>query len=71
LIGRVASITQVIAAMPPPGGRRPHDWLQTGFDNRLESHLNSAIHPPTRASKQPISDLAHSCQIILLQIHRV
>ncbi|MBV9510933.1 MAG: DeoR family transcriptional regulator [Caulobacteraceae bacterium] len=29
------------------GGRRPHGKLQTGFDNRLESHLNSAIHPTT------------------------
>ncbi|MGF1611978.1 MAG: hypothetical protein ACFCUQ_21450, partial [Kiloniellales bacterium] len=29
----------------PPGGRRPHEALQTGFDNRLESHLNPAIHP--------------------------
>ncbi|WP_420406463.1 hypothetical protein [Nisaea sp.] len=45
--GQVASITQVIAAMLPPGGRRPHEALQTGFDNRLESHLNPVIHPKT------------------------
>ena len=25
--------------------RRPHGALQTGFDNRLESHLTPAIHP--------------------------
>jgi hypothetical protein len=29
----------------PPGGRGPHEKLQTGFDNRLESHPNPAIHP--------------------------
>jgi hypothetical protein len=27
------------------GGRCPHEVLQTGFNNRLESHLNPAIHP--------------------------
>lgn len=45
LLGRVASITLVIAAMLPPVDRRPLDRLQTGFDNRLESHLDSAVHP--------------------------
>jgi hypothetical protein len=44
LIAQVASVTKMIAAMLPPGGRCPHEALQTGFDNRLESHLNPAIH---------------------------
>jgi hypothetical protein len=44
-VRQVASITQMIAAMLPPGGRVPHQALQTGFDNRLESHLSPAIHP--------------------------
>lgn len=43
-IGQIASITQLIAAMLPPGGRCPHEGLQTGFDNRLESHLSPIIH---------------------------
>jgi hypothetical protein len=45
LIRQIASVAQMIAAMLPPGGRRPHDGLQAGFDNRLESHLNPTIHP--------------------------
>jgi len=47
-ISQIASITQVIAAMLPPGGWCPHEALQTGFDNCLESHLNPAIHPKTQ-----------------------
>jgi len=31
--------------MPPTGGRGPHETVQTGFDNRPESHLAPAIHP--------------------------
>src|SRR5829696_8546120 len=31
--------------MPPTGGRGPHEAVQTGFDNRPESHLAPAIHP--------------------------
>ena len=30
---------------PPTGGRGPHEAVQTGFDNRPESHLAPAIHP--------------------------
>jgi hypothetical protein len=32
-------------AMLKPGGRGPHERRQTGFDNRLESHLASATQP--------------------------
>lgn len=46
-VGEIASITKMLAAMLPSGGRGPHEVLQTGFDNRLESHLNLAIHPRT------------------------
>jgi hypothetical protein len=44
----------MIAAMLPPGGHGPHGALQTGFDNRLESHLGPAIHPPSPVSRQPL-----------------
>src|SRR5208282_1729749 len=54
-VRQVASVTQVIAAMLPPGGRGPHQALQTGFDNRLESHLNPAIHPYHAVSRRPLT----------------
>ena len=40
-----AAAPQLLAAMPPTGGRGPHEAVQTGFDNRPESHLAPAIHP--------------------------
>src|SRR3954463_14958793 len=45
LVAHIACVTQVLAAMPPTGGRGPHEAVQTGFDNRPESHLAPAIHP--------------------------
>ena len=43
-IAQAASITQMIAAMPPAGGRRPHEALQNRLGNRLEAHPDPAIH---------------------------
>jgi hypothetical protein len=40
--------------MLPPGGRRPHEAPQTGFNTRLESHLNPTIHPYARVSRRPL-----------------
>ena len=37
--------------MLPSGGRRLHETLQTGLDNRLEPHLNLAIHTLARSFK--------------------
>src|SRR5829696_2694265 len=45
LVAHIACVTQVLAAMPPTGGRGPHEAVQIGFDNRPESHLAPAIHP--------------------------
>jgi hypothetical protein len=35
----------MIPVMIESGGRGPHETLQTGFDNRLESHLPPTIQP--------------------------
>ncbi|GGB57743.1 hypothetical protein GCM10011505_43280 [Tistrella bauzanensis] len=44
-IAQIASMTQVIAAMMPPVGRCPHEVLQSGFHNHLESHRDRPSTP--------------------------
>ena len=56
-IGQVASTTQMIAGMLPPGGQRPHETLQTGSDNRLDSHLRRTIHPPFAEFRDSVPDV--------------
>jgi hypothetical protein len=54
-VGHVASIAQVLTAMLQPGGRGPHEVVQIGLDNRLESHLAPAIQPFFQVSRQPLT----------------
>ena len=64
LVAHIACVTQVLAAMPPTGGRGSHEAVQTGFDNRPESHLAPAIHP-----RQTFRDSLLAAGLDALRLH--